>query len=162
MIAARIGTSGEIRCGDDRLARETAHICGANYYPGVTSSMCYSVSNELVAGVLYESVRPGASCFVHVATQKAQFVPRDMWWAAFYLPFIGWGCKKIIGPISETNAASLSLARRLGFVEEVRLAGVYPEACVFMTLHRENCWCLSRITPRRFEVPNGRLGSSTP
>lgn len=160
MMAYNVG-GGELLFGDPHWAREAASICGVAFSPETISSVCYVKDGELVIAALYEHIVMNVSCTMHVATSKAAYAPRDAWWSAFYLPFDGWGCKKIIGPISETNEAALSLVRRLGFKEEARLPGVYPEACVFMTLVREDSWCLNKIVPRHFEANHGRQRTGT-
>lgn len=139
---------------------EIGRICGVEYVPHIHRNAAYVKDRELVAGVMWERIVPGASAWVHMATQKTQYIPRDLLWAACHLSFSQWRCKKLFGPIAEHNKRALRIATRLGFKEEARLEGMYPEACVILSLEPANCWCLD-IKPRFFEVPHGWQPSSS-
>lgn len=108
----------------------------------------HCISNEkdgrLLGGVIFQGFT-GASIQIHVAGFDPRWIDRDMLWMAFVYPFEQLKVKKLIGQIPSDNRKALDFNRKLGFIEETRVAGVYRTGdMVVMTMTREQCRWLNR------------------
>jgi RimJ/RimL family protein N-acetyltransferase len=93
----------------------------------------------LVGGVVYREYHV-ASIQAHFAIMQPGKLSRKAIWAAFHYPFVQLGVNKILARIPTSNAKSIHLAERLGFVREALVPGVYPDASqLILSLSRENC-----------------------
>jgi len=111
------------------------------------------VHGEVRAGVVYENYT-GYSCIVNMAIEPGYQLRRDFVAAIFDYPFNQLGVEKIIVMIPTTNAKSLNIAGRMGFVEEAQVADVFGRG-VTMTIHglyKDKCRFLGRRFSRLLEV----------
>jgi RimJ/RimL family protein N-acetyltransferase len=92
---------------------------------------------KITAGVLYDMYN-GRSICMHVAVEKP--VSRRFTQAAFFYPFEFLKVQKVMGLVDSTNEKALSFDRKLGFVEEARIAdaGKYGDL-VILTMTRPQC-----------------------
>jgi L-amino acid N-acyltransferase YncA len=117
----------------------------------------YGIARErngrLVAAFGYDYFQP-TSCSLHLCVDSPTALNKALLSKAFEVPFIQWGYKSLFCVIQESNVKSLSMARRLGFVE----IGSIPEALWFGVLYRENSKWLRLAQDIPGEARKLRLG----
>lgn len=92
---------------------------------------------EIVAGVWYEDTN-SKSVMAHIVVKG--WISRKFLWMIFDYPFNQLRVEKIICPVPENNERSISLAKKMGFVEECRLKKITSHGdLIFFTLTRNNC-----------------------
>ena len=98
----------------------------------------------IVAGVVYDHFT-GASIMATMAVDNAHTV-KEFLWAIFDYPFNQLGVGKILVNVEEANPDSLRMLRKMGFIKEAYIEGVFPSgAMIIMSLVRENCVWLERL-----------------
>jgi len=121
------------------------------YFAARSSALGYAIDGEITAGVIYENYN-AASVVAHIAVEGKRMSPYFVW-AIFDYPFRVCGVAKIICPVGEGNTASRSLAGRMGFHEECRLAGAHPDGdLIFYTLARQDCRFLGGRYGQKFTI----------
>lgn len=133
-----------IVAADIEHAREIAKAAGCFFNPECDVCLSRVEGDRLLGGVIFQGYK-GASIGIHVAGFDPRWLDRDMLWIAFAYPFIQLGVTKLFGQIPSDNRKALDFNRKLGFIEEVRISGVYPDAdLVVMSMTREQCRWLKR------------------
>jgi hypothetical protein len=98
----------------------------------------------VVAGVVYDHFT--GPCIVASIAVDDPHMAREFLWAIFDYPFNQLGVGKILANVSADNEASLSMLKRMGFIREAYIEGVFPSgAMIIMSLVRENCVWLERL-----------------
>jgi hypothetical protein len=111
---------------------------------GKISGIGLEQNGEVVAGVIYDHFT-GPCISASMAVDNAHLT-KDFLWAIFDYPFNQLGVGKILAYAAANNEPSVSMLKRMGFVREAYIEGVYPSgAMVIMSLVRENCVWLERL-----------------
>lgn len=104
-------------------------------------------TDELLGGVIYTGFKGfGSSIGLHVAGFDPRWIDRDMLWITFAYPFEQLGCVKITATVPTRNQKAVLFNRKLGFVEEARVANLFPDGSdlSIMTMRKEDCRWLKR------------------
>ena len=101
-------------------------------------------NGAVVAGVVYDHFT-GTSIQATMAVEHSHTV-KEFLWAIFDYPFNQLGVGKILVNVEEANPDSLRMLRRMGFIKEAYIEGVFPSgAMIIMSLVKENCVWLERL-----------------
>ena len=96
--------------------------------------------SEIIAAVLFDSYRPGASICIHVAALGTHWLNRELLWATFHFPFIELKVRKLIGIVESDNAAARKFDENLGFHLEATLKDAAPNGDLLIyTMTAEQC-----------------------
>lgn len=102
---------------------------------------------NLVAGVWYENYTK-TSVMAHVAVQGP--ITREFLHTICHYPFEQLGVYKVIGPVKSSNEDALKFDKKMGFIEEARIEGAFPDAdMVLLTLTKDKCKYLGERYGRR-------------
>ena len=96
------------------------------------------LEDKLVAGVMYEHFT-GCSVVATIAVEGGYAMSKEFVRAIFDYPFRQMGAEQMIAFISEDNERSIRLVEKMGFREQTRIPGVFPEDMVVFILKRDNC-----------------------
>lgn len=125
-------------------ARAIAKAAGCYFNPECDHCISNEKDGRLLGGVIFQGYKR-ASIGIHAAGFDTHWLDRDMIWIAFAYPFDQLGVTKLFGQIPSDNRKALDFNRKLGFIEEVRISGVYPDAdLIVMSMTREQCRWLKR------------------
>lgn|SRR3982751_3939862 len=125
-------------------AKAVAKAAGVFFNPEYDHTIMRVERGELYGGLIYQGYT-GASIRAHIAGFRPRWIDKDMLWMIFHYPFEQLGVGKIFGHVHSTNLKALDFNRRLGFIEEARIAGVYRDAdLVILSMRREDCRWLKR------------------
>lgn len=114
-----------------------AEKCGTMWIPDGCETIGWITGDGLTAGVWYKDYN-GASIVAAIAISGP--ISRRFLWAIFDYPFNQLRVNKLICSIEDTNRKSLSLVKKMGFVEEARLTNAHPEGdLVLVTMTKEQC-----------------------
>ena len=117
----------------DWMAQELNMI----FTPEKSSCIGLIKDGKLVAGVWYEDYTK-ASIMTHIVIKSA--INREFLYTIFHYPFVQLGVEKLIGPVKSTNHEAIKFDIKLGFKEEARLLGVFPDAdLLFFTMSKDDC-----------------------
>jgi len=104
----------------------------------VVISHVTSIGNVL-GGVIYEGYT-GGCIFMHQAGFHKRWLGGNMLWIVFDYPFNQLKVNKVAGTINSNNKELLDFNARLGFKEEARIRGAYPDGdLLVLTMPREEC-----------------------
>jgi len=104
----------------------------------------WTQDGTVVAGVVYDHFT-GVSIMATMAVDDSHLV-KEFLWAIFDYPFNQLGVGKILVNVSEANPDSLRMLRKMGFIKEAYIEGVFKSgAMIIMSLVRENCVWLERL-----------------
>lgn len=107
------------------------------FTPEKSSCIGLLKDGELVAGVWYEDYTQ-ASVMAHIVIKGR--INREFLYTIFHYPFVQLGVSKVIGPIKSTNAKAIEFDKKLGFKEEARILGVFPDAdLLFFAMAKDDC-----------------------
>ena len=107
------------------------------FTPEKSSCIGLIKDGKLVAGVWYEDYTK-ASIMTHIVIKSA--INREFLYTIFHYPFVQLGVEKLIGPVKSTNHEAIKFDKKLGFKEEARLLGVFPDAdLLFFTMSKDDC-----------------------
>lgn len=96
------------------------------------------VDGRIVAAVGYDHHQDWSASF-HIAVTK-HGLNRELLWRAFEVPFTQWDYRLLLGIVQVGNAASLNIARRLGFSQWGTLPEAHPSGSLeFFQMRREHC-----------------------
>lgn len=133
-----------ITAGNLDHARAIAKEAGCFFNPECDHVISRSENGKLLGGVIFQGYT-GASIGIHVGSFDPRWLNKDMLWIAFHYPFDQLGVQKLFGQIPSDNRKALDFNNKLGFKEEARIAGVFPDAdLVVMSMRREECRWLKR------------------
>lgn len=133
-----------IETGNLDHARTIARTAGCFFNPECDHVISRSVGGRLVGGVIFTGYT-GASIGIHVASFDTRWIDKDMLWITFHYPFEQLGVQKLFGQVPSSNRKALDFNKKLGFKEEARIAGVFPDAdLVVMSMLRSDCRWLKR------------------
>lgn len=114
-----------------------ARRVGLVWNPATATAIGLARRDEMIAGVIYEGWN-GASFSCHIAVEGLM-TPRYLS-AIFHYPFVHCGARKIIAPVSESNARSIRFVQKLGFRKEAQLLDAHPDGSLLLyTMEREKC-----------------------
>ena len=115
-----------------------------------------SRSNELVAGVTFDSWN-GASLCMHVAAVSGvRWATRDFLRICFYYPFKQLQCHKVLGLVGSGNIAARRFDEHLGFELEATLKGAHPDGDLLVySMTAEKCRWLTTSKERNCEQTQG-------
>ena len=114
-----------------------ADKAGGHFDTSVSKAIGLKRNDKLIAGVIYEHWT-GSSFVCHIAFMGR--LTREFIAAVFQYPFLQCGASKLIAPIDSSNLKALGLVGNMGFVEEGRISGGYPDGdIVLLTLSKESC-----------------------
>ena len=101
-------------------------------------------NGTVVAGVVYDHYT--GPCITATIAVDDPHMAKDFLWAIFDYPFNQLGVGKILAYVADDNAPSLKLLRRMGFIKEAYIEGMYTSgALIIMSLVKENCVWLERL-----------------
>ncbi|MCK1742169.1 GNAT family N-acetyltransferase [Bradyrhizobium sp. 139] len=133
-----------ITAGNIEHARAIAKEAGCHFNPECDVVMSREENGKLLGGVIFTGYT-GASIGLHVAGFDPHWINRDMLWITFHYPFEQLGVQKITGTIPTGNPKAVLFNRKLGFVEEARIADIFPDGdLLIMSMRKENCRWLKR------------------
>lgn len=125
-------------------AHTIARAAGCFFNPDCDHCISNEKNGELLGGVIFTGYT-GVSMRLHCAGFTPRWFDRDMCWMTFHYPFVQLGVRKIAVTIPSGNRKSLLFTEKLGFVEEVRIADMFPDGdLVVKSMMRENCRWLKR------------------
>jgi hypothetical protein len=94
---------------------------------------------NLLGGVIFDGYT-GSCVFMHQAGFHKNWLVGNMLWMVFDYPFNQLKVKKVAGAINSSKKELLDFDLRLGFKEEGRIRGAYPDGdMIIMTMAREEC-----------------------
>jgi hypothetical protein len=94
---------------------------------------------NLLGGVIFDGYT-GSCVFMHQAGFHKNWLVGNMLWMVFDYPFNQLKVKKVAGAINSSKQELLDFDLRLGFKEEGRIRGAYPDGdMIIMTMAREEC-----------------------
>lgn len=101
-------------------------------------------------GVIYDGFT-GGCIFMHQAGFARNWLVGNMIWIVFDYPFNQLGVSKVAGTINSNNKELLDFNLRLGFKEEARIKGAYPDGdMLVLTMERADCRWL-KIKPKVYK-----------
>lgn len=98
----------------------------------------YEVGGALKGGVVYTNYSK-SNVFASIVMDAP--ITKRFLYAIFYNPFMQWKVRHISCAIEQSNAASLRLCSRMGFIQEgrIRQAAVNGEDVILMGLLKSEC-----------------------
>jgi hypothetical protein len=128
---------------------------GHYFNPTCDQVISRSRGGKLLGGVIFASYTE-MSIEIHVASFEPGWLNTNLLWVSFHYPFDQLGVKKVLSRIRSSNRKALDFNRKLGFVDEARIADVYPDAdLIIRSMTRDQCRWL-KLKPRLEEVVYGR------
>lgn len=123
---------------DDIIGPWVASKTGGTWCKGRSSSIGKIVDGKIVAGVLYEDFN-GANIMCHIAGEGA-WACRKYLNIIFDYPFNQLKVKRITVPVASTNAKSIGLVEKMGFIIDAKLAQATPDGDLLVyRLFRDEC-----------------------
>lgn len=124
-------------------ARVGPWVCertGGTWTPQDSTALGWEKDGKLVAGVVFDLYN-GASICIHVASDGSKrWMTREFRRICFDYAFNQAKVKKIIGIVPSNNVEALRFDRKLGFVEEARIADAHPQGdLILLTMTRQQC-----------------------
>ena len=113
--------------------------------------VCIIKHERLVGAVVYDNYRPDAqSINVSIALDDKRTLTRDLLKQLFHYPFEQLNCKRMVALIDTRNTPSITLCRRLGFVQEgvLRKAGFNDTDLAIFAMLRDECTWLTLKTSK--------------
>ena len=110
-------------------AMAIAQVLRKPYYVGGDYVISRSSEGRLLGGVIFQQYT-GSAVAMHVAGMAPNWMSRALIWWTFNYAFRMLKVEKLIGAVSTGRPRSLSLAIRMGFVEEARLQDVVPDGAL--------------------------------
>lgn len=105
-----------------------------------------------MGGVIYDGFT-GGCIFMHQAGFHPHWLSGNMIWVVFDYPFNQLKVNKVAGTINSSNKELLDFNTRLGFKEEGRIKGAYPNGdLLVLTMERAECRWL-KIKPKFAKDP---------
>ena len=121
-----------------------AKEAGTFFNPACDHVIANVKNDRLLGGVIFTGYT-GVSMALHCASFDVRWFDRDMCWMTFHYPFDQLGVRKITATIPSGNLKSLLFTKKLGFVEEVRIADIFPDGdLVLVSMKRDDCRWLER------------------
>lgn len=102
---------------------------------------------KIAGGVIFTELRPKISCWISIYTINKRWCSARCLRQIFGMGFDVLGCSRINALISAGNSASLSLARRCGFVVEgkMRRYGADGQDVYVLGMLREECKFINNL-----------------
>ena len=116
-------------------------VIGENYTYGPATKCLANVSDgQIRAVVIYERTN-GVDCMMHIASDgSSQWLTRLFLRAAFYVPFVQWGQRRVTGIVRADNAKALAFDKKLGFVQEGILRHGFKDCdAILLGMLKEEC-----------------------
>lgn len=107
--------------------------------------------NRIVGAVVYDNYRPEAkTIYVSIALDDKRALTKDLLIQLFHYPFEQLNCNRMVALIDTRNTPSLTLCRRLGFVQEgvLRKAGLNNSDLAIFAMLRDECLWLTLKTSK--------------
>ena len=124
-----------------------AEASGTVYNPESHVVISRDEDGKLLGGVIYQAYNK-ASIVIHVAGFVPRWLNRDLLWMAFHYPFEQLGVSKLFTQTPSNNHKALDFNTNLGFKDEARIEGVFPDAdLIVRSMRREDCRWLTRGSP---------------
>ena len=115
-------------------------------------------NNFNILGVVVYTNITRHNCDMAVASSTPRFLSRRMLDVVFHYPFITLGLGRVSAIIDESNARSLSLCSRLGFVQEGTLRRWFGERSgIVMGLLRDDCKWIGVENEQKFSRISTRI-----
>jgi RimJ/RimL family protein N-acetyltransferase len=110
------------------------------YNPAVDVVISHvTLEGNCMGGVIYDGFT-GGNIFMHQAGFHKRWLGGNMLWIVFDYPFNQLKVRKVAGTINSSNKELLDFNRRLGFKEEARIKGAYPNGdLLVLTMERAEC-----------------------
>lgn len=107
----------------------------------------------LMGGVIYTGFA-SASCYVHFAGLRRNWICRDLLWVSFDYPFKQLSFDRIYGVVPESNHRSIRLVVHLGFFEVTRIPRRYRDGGgdIVYAIDYERAKQWLQIKPRMFKT----------
>lgn len=126
-------------------------IAGAiprNFNPALDPVISHTNNlGELLGGVIYDGWT-GSCIFMHQASFHKSWLSREYLWVVFDYPFNQLGCLKVCGTIPSGNQTLLEFNKRIGFIQEAKIEGGYPDGdLLVLSMKRDQCRWLD-YTPK--------------
>lgn len=124
----------------DRVGPWVCESTGGTWTPQDSTALGWEKDGKLVAGVVFDLYN-GASICIHVASDGSKrWMTREFRRFCFDYAFNQAKVKKIIGIVPSNNVEALRFDRKLGFVEEARIADAHPQGdLILLTMTRQQC-----------------------
>lgn len=96
---------------------------------------------NLIAGVIFNNIRPQRDCWLTIYTTTPYWATKSTLRTIFDIVFDFFKCQRCSVLISESNAKSLDMCKRLGFIEEGLLRNYREngENCYLMGMLKSEC-----------------------
>jgi len=128
-----------ITTGNLAHAKQIATEAGCFFNPECDHVISREENGKLLGGVIFSGFT-GASIGIHVAGFDPHWINKDMLWITFHYPFEQLAVDKLFGQIHSRNHKAIAFDTKLGFKEEARIAGVFPDGdLIVMAMRREDC-----------------------
>lgn len=112
--------------------------------PQLTAAIGWLRDDEVVAGVIYEHFT-GASITATIANAPGAVLVPGFMRAIFKYPFQQLGVNVIIAFVSESNWKSRNLLEKMGFTQETKVIGAYPDGDMLIyTMSAAQCRWLEK------------------
>lgn len=120
---------------NERVGRWMQERGGGEYRHG---AQCIGLERdgELVAGVMYDWFN-GASIYMHVAAEGANWLNREYLRVCFDYPFRQLGCNVVFGLVAEGNAKARRFDEHLGFTLHTTIPDAHPEGSLLLYVMRK-------------------------
>jgi RimJ/RimL family protein N-acetyltransferase len=121
--------------------RTIARAAGTAFNPDVDMVIASLRDDRLLGGLVYQAYTGvEGSISVHMASFDPRWANRYFLWVGFHYPFEQLHCKKMFAQVPANNAKALSIDLKLGFKEEIRVPGVFPDAdLIVLSMSRDQC-----------------------
>lgn len=124
-----------------------ARAANLSYDPNRDHNTASCRGDELLGGVIFRNYRKN-SIEVHMAGFDPYWITRNMVWAISGYVFVQLKCLKALAFIEETNASSLAIAKKVGFIEDARIRDACDDGdLLILSLHKDDCRHL-KVRPR--------------
>lgn len=96
--------------------------------------------DRLLGGTIYERYTKRA-IFLHIVGFEPAWFNRTFLWLGFHFPFEQLGVEKVFGLVSANRRRELEFFKKLGFVIETAIKGVYSDGAdqLVLVLEKKNC-----------------------
>lgn len=124
----------------DRVTGWVGSRIGATSWAGHQAIGLENENGDLIAGVVFDSYRPGGSCSMHCAGDGKVWLNKEFLFVCFDYAFRQLGCNVIVNTVDAANEASLRFTRHIGFQECCRIpGGCGNSSLVILSLQRTEC-----------------------
>lgn len=139
--------------GNHDDARAISDMAKVAFDPGRDVVIASVVDGSLAGGVIYTGWA-SASCYVHFAGLKRNWISRDLLWVSFDYPFHQLRLERLYGTVPESNHRSIRLVVHLGFYEVTRIPKRYTDGSgdIVYTIDYERARQWLQIKPRMFQT----------